>query len=164
MMSLYGEKKKKKTSYFSLHRPSAWIESTFGVYTPSIWLAEGSLLTNFERYWPLLSPKEDWEMLKVGAGASPIKTEHGWLIIYHGVSYDRIYRVGAALLDLKEPIKVIGRTKSPILEPEEPYEKYGDVNNVVFPTGACIIDGDIHLLWWRRRSLLPCNSRVGSSS
>lgn len=144
MMSLYGEQ---KTSYFSLQRPSAWLGSAYGVYRPSIWLAEGSLLTNFERYWPLLSPREDWEILKVGAGVPPIKTKHGWLIIYHGVSYDRIYRVGAALLDLKEPIKVIGRTKRPILEPREPYEKYGDVNNVVFPTGACIIDEEVFIYY-----------------
>jgi predicted GH43/DUF377 family glycosyl hydrolase len=147
MMNLYGEKKKKRTSYFSLHRPSAWMGSAYGVYKQSIWLAEGSLLTNFERYWPLLTPKEDWETLKVGAGVPPIKTKHGWLIIYHGLSYDRIYRVGAALLDLKEPIKVIGRTKRPILEPKEPYEKYGDVNEVVFPTGACIIDGEIFIYY-----------------
>ncbi|MFY9565573.1 MAG: hypothetical protein WAQ29_04420 [Nitrososphaeraceae archaeon] len=142
--SLYREQ---KTSYFSLQRPSAWIGSAYGVYRPSMWLAEGSLLTKFERYWPLLSPKEDWEILKVGAGVPPIKTKYGWLIIYHGVSHDRIYRVGAALLDLREPIKVIGRTKRPILEPREPYEKYGDVNNVVFPTGACIIDGEVFIYY-----------------
>ena len=142
--SLYREQ---KTSYFSLQRPSAWIGSAYGVYRPSMWLAEGSLLTKFERYWPLLSPKEDWEILKVGAGVPPIKTKYGWLIIYHGVSYDRIYRVGATLLDLREPINVIGRTKRPILEPREPYEKYGDVNNVVFPTGACTIDGEVFIYY-----------------
>ena len=96
--SLYREQ---KTSYFSLQRPSAWIGSAYGVYRPSMWLAEGSLLTKFERYWPLLSPKEDWEILKVGAGVPPIKTKYGWLIIYHGVSYDRIYRVGARAFGLE---------------------------------------------------------------
>jgi predicted GH43/DUF377 family glycosyl hydrolase len=63
------------------------------------------------------------------------------LIIYHGVSADKVYSAGAALLDLKDPTKILGRSKSPILEPKEPYEKYGDVDNVVFPTGACVIDG-----------------------
>ena len=62
-------------------------------------------------------------------------------LIYHGVSTDKVYRAGAALLDLEDPTKVLGRTKSPILEPEETYERYGDVDNVVFPSGACVIDG-----------------------
>ncbi len=147
IMSIYGEKKKKKLSYFSLQRPSAWIGSAYKIDRPSIWLAEGSRLTKFERYWPLLTPIEDWEALKVGAGVPPIKTEYGWLIIYHGVSYDRVYRAGAALLDLNEPFKVIGRTKRPILEPKEPYETYGDVNDVVFPTGAYVMDGKIFIYY-----------------
>ena len=48
---------------------------------------------------------------------------------------------------MREPINVIGRTKRPILEPREPYEKYGDVNNVVFPTGACTIDGEVFIYY-----------------
>ena len=60
---------------------------------------------------------------------------------------DRIYRVGAALLDLKDPRQVIARTKQPILQPEENYEKIGDVNNVVFPTGAVVIDKKLLLYY-----------------
>jgi predicted GH43/DUF377 family glycosyl hydrolase len=89
----------------------------------------------------LLEPKEEWEALKIGAGTPPIRTKKEWLIIYHGVSADKVYRAGAALLDLKNPTKILGRTKSPILEPKENYERYGDVDNVVFPSGACVIDG-----------------------
>jgi predicted GH43/DUF377 family glycosyl hydrolase len=89
----------------------------------------------------LLEPREDWEALKIGAGTPPIRTKKGWLIIYHGVSADKVYRAGAALLDLKNPTKILGRTKSPILEPKETYERYGDVDNVVFPSAACVIDG-----------------------
>ena len=51
------------------------------------------------------------------------------------------------LLDLKDPCKVLGRTRRPILEPEEPYERYGDVNNVVFPTGTCIIGGQLFVYY-----------------
>jgi beta-1,2-mannobiose phosphorylase / 1,2-beta-oligomannan phosphorylase len=128
--------------YFSLQRPSSWIGSSYGIGRPSIWLAESSsTLTNFDKYRILLEPKEDWEALKIGAGTPPIRTNKGWLIIYHGVSADKVYRAGAALLDLKDPTKILGRSKSPILEPKETYEKYGDVDNVVFPTGACVIDG-----------------------
>jgi predicted GH43/DUF377 family glycosyl hydrolase len=128
--------------YFFLHRPSGWIGSKYGVNKPSIWLGEGNALTNFEKHTLLLKPEEDWEELKVGAGTPPIKTTTGWLVIYHGVSRDKVYRAGAALLDLHDPSKIIGRTKTPILEPKEPYEKFGDVNNVVFPTGACVVDND----------------------
>ena len=128
--------------YFFLHRPSGWIGSKYGVNKPSIWLGEGNALTNFEKHTLLLKPEEDWEELKVGAGPPPIKTRTGWLVIYHGVSRDKVYRAGAALLDLHDPSKIIGRTKTPILEPKEPYEKFGDVSSVVFPTGACIVDND----------------------
>lgn len=128
--------------YFFLHRPSGWIGSKYGINKPSIWLGEGNALTNFEKHTLLLKPEEDWEELKVGAGPPPIKTTTGWLVIYHGVSRDKVYRAGAALLDLHDPSKIIGRTKTPILEPKEPYEKFGDVSNVVFPTGACVVDND----------------------
>jgi predicted GH43/DUF377 family glycosyl hydrolase len=128
--------------YFFLHRPSGWIGSKYGVNKPSIWLGEGNALTNFEKHTLLLKPEEDWEELKVGAGPPPIKTRTGWLVIYHGVSRDKVYRAGAALLDLHDPSKIIGRTKTPILEPKEPYEKFGDVSSVVFPTGACVVDND----------------------
>jgi beta-1,2-mannobiose phosphorylase / 1,2-beta-oligomannan phosphorylase len=130
------------SKYFFLHRPSSWIGSRYGVDKPSIWIGEGNALTNFEKHTLLLKPEQDWEVLKVGAGPAPIKTRTGWLVIYHGVSREKVYRAGAALLDLDDPSKIIGRTKTPILEPKEPYEKFGDVNNVVFPTGACVVDNN----------------------
>lgn len=90
---------------------------------------------------PIMLPRIGmWDDLKIGLSSTPIKTKHGWLLLYHGVSsIDHAYRVGAALLDLKHPEKVIGRTQSPIFEPEMPYEKEGIVPNVVFPCGAVII-------------------------
>ena len=141
-------KQMETSCYFSLQRPSSWIGSSYGIGRPSIWLAESSSkLTNFDKYKILLEPKEDWEALKIGAGTPPIRTKKGWLIIYHGVSADKVYSAGAALLDLKDPTKILGRSKSPILEPKETYEKYGDVDNVVFPTGACVIDGLLFLYY-----------------
>jgi predicted GH43/DUF377 family glycosyl hydrolase len=133
--------------YLSLHRPSTWIGSAYGVDRPSIWLGEGESLTTVDKHTLLLRPEREWEALKVGAGVPPIRTEQGWLIIYHGVSNDKTYSAGAALLDLKQPNTILGRTKWPILEPEEPYERFGDINNVVFPTGACIIDGELFLYY-----------------
>jgi predicted GH43/DUF377 family glycosyl hydrolase len=142
--------------YFFLHRPSSWIGSTYGVDKPSIWLGEGNALTNFEKHTLLLKPEEDWEELKVGAGPPPIKTRAGWLIIYHGVSREKVYSAGAALLDLHDPSKIIGRTKTPILEPKEPYEKLGDVNNVVFPTGACVVDNDKLFVYYGAADKVCC--------
>lgn len=142
--------------YFFLHRPSSWIGSTYGVDKPSIWLGEGNALTNFEKHTLLLKPEEDWEELKVGAGPPPIKTRAGWLVIYHGVSREKVYSAGAALLDLHDPSKIIGRTKTPILEPKEPYEKLGDVNNVVFPTGACIVDNDKLFVYYGAADKVCC--------
>jgi len=133
--------------YLFLHRPSTWVGSKYGVHRPSIWIGEGASLTNFEKHTLLIKPEQQWEMLKVGAGPPPIKTKEGWLLIYHGVNENHVYRAGAALLDLNDPSKVLGRTKRPILEPKEPYEKFGDVNNVVFPTGACIMDGKLFVYY-----------------
>ena len=142
---LFPEKINQK--YLVLHRPKNWIGSKFGVDKPSIWIAEGDSLSNFEKHTLLMKPEQDWEELKVGSGPPPIKTEHGWLLIYHGVDKDLVYRAGAVLLDLNDPVKVIARTKKPVLQPEEPYERVGDVNNVVFPTGACVIDGRLHVYY-----------------
>ena len=90
-----------------------------------------------------------WECGKIGGSVPPIKTEKGWIFLYHGVEVfpDRpfIYRAGAALLDLDNPSKVIARLPYPVLEPEEDYEIYGDVDNVVFPVGGYIYEGELYI-------------------
>jgi len=81
-----------------------------------------------------------WDSRKLGVAAPPIKTDKGWVMFYHGVSKeDHTYRVGAVLLDLADPIRIIGRTFNPLFEPEESYEKEGDVHNVVFPCGNVLV-------------------------
>jgi predicted GH43/DUF377 family glycosyl hydrolase len=89
----------------------------------------------------IMRPLYTWEAEKIGGGAPPIKTNEGWLVIYHGVDRKSVYRAGAALLELDNPFRVIARLPQPILEPEQDYEKRGDVPNVVFPEGA-LVDGD----------------------
>lgn len=87
----------------------------------------------------VLTGVEPWEAAKVGGSVPPIRTEKGWLLIYHGVGRDRepfCYRAGVALLDLKNPARVTARLPYPLLEPECDYECVGDVDNVVFPQGA----------------------------
>lgn len=83
-----------------------------------------------------------WDSAKVGITAPPLKTEKGWLLLYHGISErHHTYRIGAVLLDLKDPTVVLARSADPIFEPEELYEKEGIVNNVVFPCGMVVRDG-----------------------
>ena len=110
-----------------------------------------------EGFWPrylerldeytVMRPRPGWESAKIGAGPPPIKTGEGWLLIYHGVDENHVYRAGAALLDLDDPRRVIARSPYPILEPMEPYEREGDVPNVVFPEGAIVVDGDLYVYY-----------------
>ena len=92
-----------------------------------------------------------WDEMKIGPGATPIKTDHGWLSIYHGVfpTMDgAIYRLGVALHDLKDPAKIIGVGDSWILQPEDPWEVTGYVHNVVFTCGAIAEpDGSVKIYW-----------------
>ncbi len=89
-----------------------------------------------------------WDSKKVGAAAPPIKTKEGWIMLYHGISEDDgAYRVGAVLLDLKNPIKILGRSYNPILEPEKAYEREGLVANVVFPCGVVAIKGKLFVYY-----------------
>ncbi len=91
---------------------------------------------------PIFGPRVGmWDCRKIGLSCSPIKTKNGWLIIYHGIDNSITYRIGAVLLDLKDPHKVIARSKGFLFEPKMTYEKNGQVNEVVFPCGA-IVEGD----------------------
>jgi predicted GH43/DUF377 family glycosyl hydrolase len=89
---------------------------------------------------------ETWEGFKFGAGSQPIKTEKGWLMVYHAVSNDHVYRLGLMLLDLKDPSKIIWH-QGPILEPETDYEKMGFVNNVVYTCGVVQRDNELWIYY-----------------
>jgi len=89
-----------------------------------------------------------WDNAKVGISAPPMKTKYGWLLLYHGISRSHnTYRVGALLLDKNDPAIVLARTTDPIFSPEEPYEKIGIVNNVVFPCGMVEKDGLLYIYY-----------------
>ncbi|MGZ4962659.1 MAG: glycoside hydrolase family 130 protein [Limisphaerales bacterium] len=85
----------------------------------------------------LLSPVQPWELVKMGNCGSPIETEAGWLVLSHGVGAMRKYCIGAFLLDLKDPTRVIGRLREPLLSPNEA-EREGYVPNVVYTCGALL--------------------------
>lgn len=99
-----------------------------------------------EHRW--IEPRKGWwDSKKVGAAAPPFQTRRGWIMLYHGVSEDGVYRVGAVLLDLKNPVKIIARTIYPIFEPEAPYEREGQVSKVVFPCGNVVMRGELYVYY-----------------
>lgn len=127
-----------KGLYVALNRP----ESAFVFSRSNIWISYSPDLVFWGKEKSLLNARKgSWESERNGAGPPPIKTKHGWLLIYHGVRSRRgrsRYSVGAALLDLKNPEKILARTPKhkPLMVPSAKFEKKGFMNNVVFPTAA----------------------------
>ena len=133
-------------SYAVLHRPSDRGHTPFG----DIFYSSGPDLTHWGNHRFVFGPVQGWQSTKVGPGPAPIETPEGWLLIYHGVwtsCNGYLYYAGGALLDLDEPWKVIARTKDYLLGPTEPYERVGDVPNVVFPSSA-IVEGKTLRLYY----------------
>ena len=93
-----------------------------------------------------------WDANKIGLSPPPIETPQGWLVIYHGVRMTAaggLYRLGLALFDLHTPERCLKRSDEWVFGPEEPYERHGDVDNVVFPCGCTIApDGDTLRLYY----------------
>jgi predicted GH43/DUF377 family glycosyl hydrolase len=98
----------------------------------------------------VLEGRYGYESRHIGGGAPPIKTKRGWIMIYHAVQHrnqGRVYYAAAALLDLKNPRKVIARLPYPLIAPDQPYEKRGHVNNVVFPTGTAVFKDQLYIYY-----------------
>src|SRR3954451_17483773 len=89
-------------------------------------------------------PSAPWELLQIGNCGSPLETEAGWLVLTHGVGAMRRYAIGALLLDLEDPRRVVGRLTTPLLEPDET-EREGYVPNVVYSCGAALNGQDLLL-------------------
>ena len=125
--------------YAMFSRPSDPGHTPFG----DIYLSFSPDMTYWGEHKLVMSPTRGWQALKIGAGPIPIETEKGWLLFYHGVLLScngYVYSMGAALLDLDEPWKVIARTDAYLMAPKLDYERVGDVPNVVFPCAA-LVDG-----------------------
>ncbi len=130
-----------------LHRPSAWTGPEYGCERPSIWLSLSDDLLHWSEEHLLAQPQYEWESEKIGGSTPPIRTNRGWLVLYHGVDAKSIYRTGAMMLDLEDPRRILGRARNPILEPEADYEKKGLVDNVVFPCGNVVVDGTLYVYY-----------------
>lgn len=115
---------------------------------PDIWVSFSKDLLHWSEHKIIMKPrKNSWDSLKIGIGAPPIKTPHGWLMLYHGVDENLVYRLGLALFDLKDPTKLLKRSDDPILEPEEDFELFGQVSNVVF-SDAMILHNDVYMVYY----------------
>lgn len=123
--------------YYALHRPSS--VDIGGNY---IWIASSPDGIHWGNHQCIIRTRKGyWDSARVGAGAAPVKTPLGWLEIYHGANEQHQYCLGAFLLDLEDPEKVLARTELPVMVPSAPYERTGFFGNVVFTNGH-IIDGD----------------------
>lgn len=127
--------------YLRLDRPNE-VELSGGVKTgDAIRLSQSDDLVTWTPVAPAMRGRwHYWDEL-IGAGPPPLRTRHGWLLVYHGVATHLnagIYQAGVALLDLDDPSKVIARGSQNVLEPREAYELTGQVPNVVFPSGLTV--------------------------
>lgn len=129
---LFPEKIKGKYAIFYRIFPDIWID-----FVNDLDFQKGKYLNGK----PCIKiRKNSWDSRKIGAGAPPIKTKYGWLLIYYGVDEAEAskYKIGAMLLDLEDPCKVLARPKEPILEPDEWYENQGHKTGIVYPCGAVV--------------------------
>lgn len=129
--------------FYAFHRPSS--PELGGNY---MWLAESLDGIHWGNHKCIARTRSGkFDSARLGAGAAPIKTEKGWLAIYHGADHKHRYCLGALLLDLENPSKVISRSETPIMEPEETYEKVGFFGEVIFTNGHVLDGDDIHMYY-----------------
>ncbi len=120
-----------------IHRPIA----TFPTNRANIWVSFSPDLKHWGDHTVMLEARRGawWDANKIGLSPQPIESDEGWLMIYHGVRITpagHLYRLGLALLDLDDPTRVIRRGDEWVFGPKEPYERVGDVGDVVFPCGV----------------------------
>lgn len=139
--------------FYALHRPSSLqIGGNF------IWLAESDDGLHWGNHQCLIKTRHGlWDSGRVGAGAAPIKTDKGWLEIYHGANTDQHYCLGAFLMDIDSPGKVLARTIDPIMMPQENYELNGFFGYVVFTNGH-VVDGDQLTIYYGAADEFVCGA------
>ncbi|MDL2212397.1 glycoside hydrolase family 130 protein [Bacteroides sp. OttesenSCG-928-N06] len=141
--------------YYALHRPSS--TELGGNY---IWLAQSPDRIHWGNHKCIATTRHGmWDSVRVGAGAAPIRTPEGWLEIYHGADHNHRYCLGALLLDLNDPSKVLARSNDPIMEPLAAYEQTGFFGNVVFTNGH-LVDGDAITLYYGASDEVICSAQI----
>lgn len=141
-------------SYVRLDRPHTHIVPW------SIWMSYSPDLIHWGESKILIRPEHyHWDEMKVGPGAPPVKTDEGWLNIFHGVNSTMsgsVYRLGVALHDLQNPARIPGVADDWILQPEDPWEVSGYVPNVVFTCGVVPEDDGLLRLYWGGADSVIC--------
>lgn len=144
--------------YYALHRPSS--PQLGGNY---IWIAESPDLEHWGKHQCIATSRKGfWDSARVGAGAAPVKTKEGWLEIYHGANEKHRYCLGALLLDLNDPTKVIARSEQPLVEPTAEYELTGFFGNVVFTNGH-LVEGDKIKMYYGASDEVICGAELSIS-
>lgn len=145
--------------YVRLDRPHSEISKW------SIWISYSPDLIHWGNSKVIIKPETyHWDEMKIGPGATPIKTDKGWLNIYHGVFETMsgvVYRLGVALHDIYNPAKILGVSDKWILQPQDPWEVTGYVPNVVFTCGAIPEDDGTVKIYWGGADNVMC---VGSAN
>jgi predicted GH43/DUF377 family glycosyl hydrolase len=131
-----------------IHRPAP----TFHSLKANIWISFSTDMKEWGGHEILMYAREGgwWDAYKIGLSPQPMRVPDGWLIMYHGVrqtSPKITYRLGLALLDLTDPRKVLCRSEGYIFGPLEPYERKGDVNDVVFPCGWVVWGDELRIYY-----------------
>lgn len=139
--------------YYAFHRPSS--PELGGNY---IWIAQSPDRIHWGNHKCIAVTREgNWDSVRVGAGGPPIRTSEGWLEIYHGANHENRYCLGALLLDLNNPSKVLARSKEPIMEPIADYEQTGFFGNVIFTNGH-YISGDTIKIFYGASDEVICSA------
>lgn len=144
--------------FYALHRPSS--PEIGGNY---IWIAESPDLDHWGNHRCIARTRPGlWDSARIGAGAAPIRTSEGWLEIYHGATKENRYCLGALLLDIQEPWKVLARSEKPIMEPLADYEQTGFFGNVVFTNGH-LVEGDQITMYYGASDSVICGASLSIS-
>jgi predicted GH43/DUF377 family glycosyl hydrolase len=133
--------------FVRIHRPLEWVGPEYGTEQACAWISFADDLLGFRESKLLLKNKYAWETAKMGVNTPPIRTPHGWFTLYHAVGRDRFYRLGAVLLDLDDPSKVLHRTPNWLMQPEDDYEIEGFYRGVCFPCGTIVKDGKLFVYY-----------------
>lgn len=138
--------------YYALHRPSG-----IDIGGNFIWIASSPDLIHWGNNQCIMKTRSGhWDSARIGAGASPIFTDEGWLLLYHGADHNHRYCLGAALLDHNNPHQLIARSQDPLMEPEMDYEMNGFFGSVIFSNGH-LVRGDELTIYYGSSDEVICS-------
>ncbi|MHB1305461.1 MAG: glycoside hydrolase family 130 protein [Limisphaerales bacterium] len=135
--------------FWLMHRPLEWVGPDYGTEHACAWIKSADDLMGLPAAPSrlLIQQRYPWETYKLGINTPPIRTPHGWFTLYHAVGADKFYRLGALLLDLDDPGKVLHRTPDWLMQPEADYEIEGFYRGVCFPCGTVVQDGTLFVYY-----------------